>query len=130
MKEISLSDASQIPLPPDKMEIIDLRAEPYEDGKRVLVHLIFTPFKKNPSAEILVYDPDNREVANASIIEAIDPNTEITLHLPPDSLQGEYTVAVKAFYPQQELLEDDTGKMGIPERKYFGTEETNFTTAQ
>lgn len=130
MKRISFSDASQIPLPPDKMEIIDLRVEPYEDGKRVLVHIIFTPFQKSPSAEILVYDPDNKEVANANIIETIDPHTEITLHLPPDSPQGQYKVAVKAFYPQQDLLEDHTGKMGIPGREYFGTEQTTFIIPQ
>jgi hypothetical protein len=124
MKGISHLDSYQTPLPPDKMEIIDLRAEPYEDGKRVLVHITFPTFQKNPSAEILVYDPDGREVARVNIIETIDPNTEITIHLPPEGPKGEYRITSKAFYPQQELPENDMGNVITPEKIYFGVIET------
>lgn len=126
MEDISLSDSSEIPLPPDQVEIRDLKAEPYEDGKRVHVYLTFTPFQEDPSAEVLVYDPKGKEIASVDIIETFDPNTEITLHLPDEGLAGEYRIRVNAFYLQRDLPEDESAEVGPPEKEMIGTKETTF----
>ncbi len=126
MKNMPLSDASQIPLPPDEVKIIDFQAEPHEDGKRVLVNLTFTPFQENPSAEILVSDQNGQEVLKVNIIETIDPNTEITIHLPPEETKGEYRITANAFYPDKELSEDEMGMVRTPDKTAIGTAETTF----
>lgn len=126
MEDIPLSDSSEIPLPPDQVEIREFKAEPYEDGKRVHIYLTFTPFQEDPSAEIKVFDPRGSQVANVDIIETFDPNTEITLHLPEDRAKGEYTAKVDAFYLHQDLPEDETEQVDTPKRRMIGKAETTF----
>lgn len=125
MENISFSDPDDIPLPPDEVEIRNLNAEPYEDGKRVQIYLTFTPFQKNPSADIKIFDNQDKEVASVNIIETIDPDTKITLHLPQKASPGEYRVRAKAFYLEHNL-DPEAETVEKPEKKPIGQKETFF----
>lgn len=126
MEDISLTDPDEIPRPPDRVEIISLQAQPYEDGKRVLISLTFTPFQENPSADVLVFDQDGNQVAKANIIETFDPETEITIHLRHQETQGQYRVSAQAYYLKHEPPEEEKETVKKPEKTTIGHAETTF----
>mgnify|MGYP006289807275 CR=1 FL=1 len=104
---LELTNPDHIPLPPEKVEILDFKASPYPDGKRVKIILTFTPFQKNPSAEIIIKDPDNKIKSKIQIIETIESKSEITMHLPGKQRKGEYTAHTEAFYLAEKPSDDD-----------------------
>lgn len=126
MEDISLTDPDNIPRPPGEVEILNFHAQPYEDGKRVLISLTFTPFQENPSADVRVFDQDDNQVANVNIIETIDPETEITIHLRQQEPQGQYRVTAEAFYLEHELPEEETKTVKKPQKTMIGRTETTF----
>jgi len=79
--DIFFTDPNEVPLPPEEVRIIELRAEPWSDGRRVHVYLEVDPFQKRPNAEIRITDNQGQELAHASIIESIERKMEMTLHL-------------------------------------------------
>jgi len=129
MENISFTDPDEVPRPPGEVEIKNIAAEPYEDGKRVLIRLTFTPFQKDPSADIRVFKVNGEEeqVANVNIIETFDPDTEVTLHLRQQETDGNYRVEAEAFYLVQELSAEDDGPVQKPEKNIIGHAETTFT---
>lgn len=100
--DIFFQDPSQVPLPPEEVRIRTFRAEPWPDGRRVLVYLELTPFQKRPSGKIIVLDDQGEEVANISIIETIDPKMEFTIHLRSPKPGCQYTASSTLFYPETE----------------------------
>lgn len=126
MEDISLTDPEDIPRPPDQVEIIDFQAQPYEDGKRVLISLTFTPFQENPSADVLVFDQEGSQVAKANIIETFDPDTEITIHLRQKEPQGQYRVSAQAYYLKHDHPEEESEEVKKPEKRMIGNAETTF----
>jgi hypothetical protein len=68
-------------LPPTETRLLDLRAEPEPDGKRIRVFLDLTPFQQKPDIELLLFDSAGREASSASIIEPVGWNLELTLHI-------------------------------------------------
>jgi len=130
MEDISLTEPDDIPRPPDEVEILSFNAQPYEDGKRVLISITFTPFQENPSADVLVFDQDNNQIAKANIIETIDPETEITIHLRQQKPQGQYRVTIQAYYLQHELPDEGSETVKKPEKTMIGRAETSFTISK
>ena len=126
--DIFFQEPGAIPLPPDKVKIIELRAEPWPDNRRVKVSLELTPFLKRPNGEIRLKDIQGNEIANVSIIETIDPKMEFTLHIRGSETKGEYTVSVIIFYldelesTDEELVVDPTQR----EKKVVDQAETKF----
>jgi len=96
--DIFFTDPTAIPLPPDKVRIKQLRAEPWQDNRRVRVYLEITPFQQRPNSEIVITDDSGKEVANVSIIETIDPRMEFTMHLRSQETAGEYHLTATLFY--------------------------------
>lgn len=115
--DIFFQDPSQVPLPPEEVRIRAFRAEPWPDGRRVLVRLELTPFQKRPSGKILILDDQGEEVANISIIETIDPKMEFTIHLRSPKPGCQYTASSTLFYTEiedQAKAEAGTGSEGRP----------------
>jgi hypothetical protein len=115
--DIFFQDPSQVPLPPEEVRIRAFRAEPWPDGRRVLVRLELTPFQKRPSGKIIVLDDQGEEVANISIIETIDPKMEFTIHLRSPKPGCQYTASSTLFYTEiedQAKAEAETGSEGKP----------------
>lgn len=125
--DIFFHDPDDIPLPPDKVHIRSLSAEPHRDGHKIKVTLEISPFQKRPSGEISIVDAENRIVASASIIETITKTMEMTLHLRVPNPLGLFTVRADLFYTED--LEDENGDQSsytLPERIPVDQAQTSF----
>lgn len=96
-------DPNDPPLPPQEVRIRRLSAEPWHDRRRVRVYLEVTPFQKRPHGEIRITNERGEEVANLSIIGAMLPKMEFTVHLREAEPHGTYTIHASLYY--QEMLE-------------------------
>jgi len=79
--ESILTDPDAKRLPPADTRILELRAEPYPDGKRLRITLDLTPFEQKPYLELTLNNPIGEVVAAASIIEPVVWKIELTLHI-------------------------------------------------
>ena len=104
--DIFFQDPSDIPLPPDEIQIRELRAEPYPDGRRVRIYLEITPFQQRPNCEISVTDEHGEVVASLSIIESIDAKMDFTVHLKGEQPSGKFTVTSDIYYFEDDQSED------------------------
>lgn len=68
-------------LPPAETRLLDLRAEPYPDGKRLRVILDLTPFQQKPFLDLTLTDSTGEVVAETSIVEPVAWRLELTLHI-------------------------------------------------
>ena len=127
--DIFFTDPTAIPLPPDEVRIKQLRAEPWQDNRRVRVYLEITPFQQRPNSDVFITDDSGKEVANVSIIETISPKMEFTMHLRSRETAGEYQLTAILFY--DEKLPDQEQSALIPpgERKRLIVDQatTNFS---
>ena len=97
--DISFTDPSEVPLPPDEVRIRVLRANPWPDGRRVRVYLEVDPFQQRPNADLVIHDNQGQEVAHAHIIESIDREMEVTMHLRAAAEGGApFTVQATLYY--------------------------------
>jgi hypothetical protein len=97
-EDIFFTDASEAPVPPDEVRIRDLTAKPRRDGARIDVEFSLTPFQRRPNLEVDIHNSEGREVSALSIVEAIDPKMNFTMHLREARTGGHYTLAVRVFY--------------------------------
>ena len=106
--DIFFADPEAIPLPPDEVRILELRIEPYPDGRRIRLFLELTPFQKKPSGDITITDQIGNQSAAASFVEAITPKLEMTLHLRYDQ-PGEFTASATLYYTEEieDSIQDD-----------------------
>lgn len=70
----------------------------YEDGRRFMVGFDLTPFKERPSIRVFAEDESGNEVASLTIIETLQTNFNLTMHLPEESKQEEYDVSAFLYY--------------------------------
>jgi hypothetical protein len=76
--------------PPAATHLLDLRTEPYPDGKRLRVELGLTPFQQKPFLVLTLTDSTGEIVAATSIIEPAAWWLELPLHiLKPRTTPGE-----------------------------------------
>lgn len=116
--DIFFQDPTAIPLPPDEVRVKDLRAEPWQDNRRVGIYLEVTPFQKKPNAELTITNPSGEVAAQASIIETMITKMELTLHLRGPIASGTYTLSATVFYVQTPHGEtDDPGNFTDPSRR-------------
>ena len=98
--EFFLTDPDIKHLPPANTRLLDLRAEPYADGKRLRVAFDLTPFQQKPYLELTLTDSAG-EVAAASIVEPVACRLELTLHISKTgaTIGGVYKLAVFLSFP-------------------------------
>jgi hypothetical protein len=85
----------------------------YEDKKRVALGFDIMPFAERPSIQVTVKDSEGAEAANLSVIEALQPNFNITIHLRDGSPIGEYHLEAILYYLEEDgkrLIVDSTKK--------------------
>jgi hypothetical protein len=107
--EFFLTDPNVERLPPADTHLLDLRAEPYPDGKRLRVALEITPFQQKPYLELNLSDSDGNIVTTTNIVEPVAWKLELTLHirgLAPvvakkhaTNITGQYTLSAVLSYP-------------------------------
>ena len=95
------NDPNLIRYPPAETHLLELRANPDPDGKRLRVSLDLTPFQQRPIIELELTDSAGNEVASASIIEPVGWKLELTLHIRKNGpTTGKYTLAASLSYPE------------------------------
>jgi hypothetical protein len=99
--EFFLTDPDVECLPPADTRLLDLRAEPYPDGKRLRVALDLTPSQQKPFLALTQTDSTGEVVATTSIIEPVTLRLELTLHIRKPSLiaSGVYQLTVNLSFP-------------------------------
>lgn len=102
MSDIFFTDAAEAPVPPDEVRFRELTAQPRPDGVRVKVRAALTPFQRRPNVEVAITNAEGRELAAVSLVEAIDPIMEFTMHLRQARIPGRYTLSARVFYADVE----------------------------
>lgn len=94
-------DGENIPVPPDEMRFLELRAEPvHDDGPlRTRVYVEVTPFRKRPYIDIALTGTDGAEIAFANIIEPMQRKNVITMHIRTAQAGGQLTLHARLYYP-------------------------------
>ena len=93
-------------LPPESTRILDLRAKPYPDGRRVRIELDLTPFLKRPLLELALTDQNDAQCGSASLVEPMGWKLELTMHIrsqsnsPSDPVPGPYSLLAVLLYPE------------------------------
>ncbi|HAY85100.1 MAG TPA: hypothetical protein DCY42_09315 [Chloroflexi bacterium] len=135
MMDIFFTNPNDVPVPPEKMGIRELKATPYADGKRVAIEFEITPFQQKPNIEIGILNRDHEEVSSLSVVEAIENTMSFTLHLREPRPHGEYQVKMQLFYTDLKSLDDEEDKLIkdllLENKRHVVTAETIFSiTAQ
>ncbi|MCJ7703752.1 MAG: hypothetical protein MUO62_19410 [Anaerolineales bacterium] len=131
MMDIFFTDPSEVPLPPDEVRVLDLKIEPYPDGRRLRVLVELTPFQKNPHGDIVITNQNGEPVSTASFVEAITPRFEMTLHLRSIDAEGRYMATLTLFY-SEEVEDEKRGDQVLvrPEKHIVDEAVINFELAQ
>lgn len=109
MSDIFWTDASEAPVPPDEVRIRQFSAAPRRDGTRIDVAAELTPFQKRPNLEVSIHNAAGNEVAALSVVEAIDPKMDFTMHLRETKTGGSYRVVMLVFYADVEQQQAANG---------------------
>ena len=87
-------------LPPKEVRFTGLTAEPWPDGKRILVLVTITPFQRPPNLQATIYDAAGNEVSTIQVIEFAEDRLAVTIHLQSSGkVDGVYTLAANLYYP-------------------------------
>ncbi len=87
----------------------------YEDRLRVAVGFNLTPFLERPSILVRVTNAGGEEAASLSVIEAMQPNFNLTLHLRDSGAGDPYEVETIIYY----LSEDGDRQISDRQVKSF-----------
>ena len=98
MEEIEFVEPDEVPQPPEAVKIESLNARVYPDGRRVRVDVKLTPFLERPNLELQVLNTAGQEVASLAIIETMDREFEMTVHLRGPQPGGRHTLRAELFY--------------------------------
>ena len=91
--------SDETPRPVEEARIAGVCVEVMPDNRRVLVSVDLTPFFEKPSFDVTLLR-DGVEERAASVVGAMSPHAQLTMHLPPGHPGGSYVARV-------DLLNDD-----------------------
>jgi hypothetical protein len=74
----------------------------YEDRQRVAVGFDITPFTERPNIEVSVINEEGTEVASLIVIEALQPNFNLTMHIKDPTESEIYEVEANLYYTSQD----------------------------
>jgi hypothetical protein len=101
-------------LPPAEVRLLELRAEPWPDGRRVRAHVQITPFRERPNLDLRIENALGEEVASAALIELITTKLVITLHIRAQQIEKQYTLMGNLYYPELESVDQASFPFEIP----------------
>lgn len=82
----------------EEVQLRELGLYMYEDGRRVAIGFDLTPFLERPSILVRVTNADGDEAGSLSVIEAMQPNFNLTMHLRDDGNRDPYEVEAIVYY--------------------------------
>ena len=98
MQDIFFTNSDEVPVPPAEVRIRELEAAPRADGVRIEVRTEITPFLERPNLEVSIRNEAGDEVSTLSVVEAVDPKMDFTMHLRERQTGGEYRLTMRVFY--------------------------------
>ena len=101
--ELNPAEEGIVPQPPAEMRILELRAEPVQDGGplRLRVYIDVTAFQQRPYIDVALSDANGREIASVNIIEPMSRKNVFTMHLRGPQQTGVFNLSARLFYPEQ-----------------------------
>lgn len=105
--DIFFTDPNDVPVPPENMDIRELKAVPYSDGRRVAIEFEISPFQQKPNIEIGIFNQMGQQVASFSVVEAIENKMTFTIHLREPKPSGDYQLKMQIFYTNLDSLEEN-----------------------
>lgn len=101
--ELNPDNEGVIPLPPQDMRILELRAEPVQDDgpKRLRVYFDVTAFQQRPYLEVTLRNAQGDEIASASVIEPMSRKNVFTMHVRGPQHEGAFSLSARLYYPDQ-----------------------------
>lgn len=79
-----------------------------EGGRRIAVGFDITPFRERPSIEVIAVNARGERAGTLTVIETLDTNFHLTMHLRDREPTDVYTVAATLYYAMPE-----TGRMDV-----------------
>ena len=95
----------------EEVRLNELGLYVHEDGRRVAIGFNLTPFLERPSIMVRVTNAAGIEAASLSVIDAIEPNFNLTIHLRDGERADPYQVEAFVYYVS------DGGERQICDRK-------------
>jgi hypothetical protein len=96
--EVEFFEPEQVPRPKEEVTFRSLIASPYPDGRRVRLKVALTPFLERPNLEFEIFNEGGQSVGALSIIESMDHDFELTMHIRGPVPVGRHTVRARLFY--------------------------------
>jgi hypothetical protein len=91
-------DPAQPLRPPEEVRISQMELSVYPDGRRVAVTFALTPFRQRPSIDLAVTNARGERAAALTVIETLDPNLSLTVHLRDKPPAGPYEMRAALYY--------------------------------
>lgn len=98
LEELEFFEPEDVSLPKEAVRIRRLSARPYPDGRRVRLDVALTPFVERPNLDFEVYNAAGETVGAMSVIESMDHEFDLTLHLRGLEPKGLHTLRLRLFY--------------------------------
>jgi hypothetical protein len=86
-------DPDEAPRPPAEVRITDVRVDLLPDGRRVVVSIELTPFFEKPDLDVTLVR-DGVEERSLSVVGAMQPQMQLTMHLPSTNPSGSYRARI------------------------------------
>lgn len=101
--ELNPAEDGVIPLPPEDMRILELKAEPVQDNGpvRLRVYIEMTAFQQRPYLEVTLHNAEGEEIASVSIIEPMQRKDVFTMHVRGPQQAGKFSLSARLFYPEK-----------------------------
>lgn len=91
----------------------------HPDGRRIAVGFDITPFRERPSIEVQLFNLLGEPAGSLTVIETLESNFHLTMHLRDRNPTSEYTVRATLYYATPEEGRTDvhtlTGTVDVSE---------------
>jgi hypothetical protein len=91
-------DSQKSPRSRDEVRINQLGVFVYPDGRRLAVGFDITPFIERPSIEVNLYNSRGEPAGSLIVIETLETNFTLTMHLRDHSPTDLYTLEAEIYY--------------------------------
>ncbi|MCA9873142.1 MAG: hypothetical protein KC441_05790 [Anaerolineales bacterium] len=95
-------DPGETPKSREDVRLNDLGLYVYPDGRRVAVGFNLTPFLEKPSIEVRVVNERGEPAGWLNVIETIETNFSLTMHLRDKEPTSHYEVTATVYYQTPE----------------------------
>lgn len=100
-------DPLQSPNSREDVRIKQLGLYLFEDRRRVAVGFDITPFLERPSIQVSIRNLQGQEVSSLHVIETLETNFSLTMHLRDPEPQDTYEVSATLYYAAPDSERED-----------------------